>query len=114
MLQKELHLENFSPEDNNPFVSLSQKLEDRHKAASEFSRTVQAFETLNVDPAAVKGIWCILASIYHLGVAGVSKSKFQFLLYLHLWLFFIKFETICIYPYHILMAKCVVFAPQNI
>ncbi|XP_037923856.1 unconventional myosin-XVIIIa isoform X3 [Hermetia illucens] len=84
MLQKELHLENISPEDNNPFVSLSQKLEDRHKAASEFSRTVQAFETLNVDPAAVKGIWCILASIYHLGVAGVSKigtgptSRIQF------------------------------------
>lgn len=76
MLQKELHLENISPEDNNPFVSLSQKLEDRHKAASEFSRTVQAFETLNVDPAAVKGIWCILASIYHLGVAGVSKSEY--------------------------------------
>ncbi|XP_055375472.1 unconventional myosin-XVIIIa isoform X4 [Condylostylus longicornis] len=73
MLQKELHLENISPEDNNPFVSLSQKLEDRHKAAAEFVRIVQAFETLNIDPSAVRGVWHILAAIYHLGVAGVAK-----------------------------------------
>lgn len=75
-LQKELHLENISPEDNNPFVSLSQRLEDRHKSASEFGRVIQAFETLNIDQAAVKGIWYILAAIYHLGVAGVTKSKY--------------------------------------
>ncbi|XP_055903610.1 unconventional myosin-XVIIIa isoform X4 [Eupeodes corollae] len=72
-LQKELCLENISSEDNHPFVSLSQKLEDRHRAASEFTRTALAFDTLNIDPVAVKGIWTILASIYHLGIAGVTK-----------------------------------------
>lgn len=76
-LQKELCLENISSEDNHPFVSLSQKLEDRHRAASEFTRTALAFETLNIDAVAVKGIWAILAAIYHLGIAGVTKSELE-------------------------------------
>lgn len=73
ILQKELHLDNISSEDNHPFVSLSQKLEDRHRAAAEFLRTVMAFETLNIDSKAVRGVWSILAAIYHLGLAGVTK-----------------------------------------
>ncbi|XP_037808435.1 unconventional myosin-XVIIIa isoform X2 [Lucilia sericata] len=71
-LQKELHIDSLPAEDNHPFVSLSQKLEDRQRAAAEFMRVVQAFETLNIDPKAVRGIWSILASIYHLGLAGVT------------------------------------------
>ncbi|KAL9887348.1 myosin heavy chain-like isoform 2-T2 [Glossina fuscipes fuscipes] len=71
-LQKELHLESIPSEDNHPFVSLPQKLEDRQRSAAEFVRTVQAFETLNINPRAVRGIWSILASIYHLGLAGVT------------------------------------------
>lgn len=77
ILQKELHLETISSEDNHPFVSLSQKLDERHRFAAEFTRTAQAFDTLNIDPTAVRGIWHILAAIYHLGVAGVTKSKFK-------------------------------------
>ncbi|KAH8268385.1 hypothetical protein KR026_006186 [Drosophila bipectinata] len=73
LLQKELHLENISSEDSHPFISLSQKLEDRHRAANDFMRTVAAFETLNIDAKAVRGIWSILAAIYHLGIAGVTK-----------------------------------------
>ncbi|XP_020818590.1 unconventional myosin-XVIIIa isoform X1 [Drosophila serrata] len=73
LLQKELHLENISSEDSHPFISLSQKLEDRHRAANDFMRTVQAFESLNIDAKAVRGIWSILAAIYHLGIAGVTK-----------------------------------------
>ncbi|XP_033164474.1 unconventional myosin-XVIIIa-like isoform X1 [Drosophila mauritiana] len=73
LLQKELHLENITSEDSHPFISLSQKLEDRHRAANDFMRTVQAFETLNIDAKAVRGIWSILAAIYHLGIAGVTK-----------------------------------------
>ncbi|XP_034663367.1 unconventional myosin-XVIIIa isoform X1 [Drosophila subobscura] len=73
LLQKELHLENITSEDSHPFISLSQKLEDRHRAANDFMRTVQAFESLNIDAKAVRGIWSILAAIYHLGIAGVTK-----------------------------------------
>ncbi|KAH8294837.1 hypothetical protein KR018_003523 [Drosophila ironensis] len=73
LLQKELHLDNISSEDSHPFISLSQKLEDRHRAANDFMRTVAAFETLNIDAKAVRGIWSILAAIYHLGIAGVTK-----------------------------------------
>ncbi|XP_058973998.1 unconventional myosin-XVIIIa isoform X3 [Musca domestica] len=71
-LQKELYIDSLPAEDNHPFVSLSQKLEDRQRAAADFMRTTLAFETLNIDPKAVKGIWSILASIYHLGLAGVT------------------------------------------
>ncbi|KAM7364507.1 myosin heavy chain-like isoform 3-T7 [Cochliomyia hominivorax] len=71
-LQKELHIDSLPAEDNHPFVSLSQKLEDKQRASAEFMRVVQAFETLHIDPKAVKGIWSILASIYHLGLAGVT------------------------------------------
>ncbi|XP_023178548.2 unconventional myosin-XVIIIa isoform X3 [Drosophila hydei] len=73
LLQKELHLENISSEDSHPFISLSQRLEDRHRAANDFLRTVQAFETLNIDAKAVRGIWSILAAIYHLGIAGITR-----------------------------------------
>lgn len=77
-LQKELHLENLSSEDNNPFVSLSQKLEERSKAAIEFTKVCAAFETLSIEPSAVRGIWHILSAIYHLGVAGVTKGNLEF------------------------------------
>ena len=77
-MQKDLHLDNISSEDNHPFVSLSQKLEDRHRAAAEFTRTAMAFEMLNIDSKAVRGVWSILAAIYHLGLAGITKSR-QFL-----------------------------------
>uniref|UniRef100_A0A1I8PN10 Myosin motor domain-containing protein n=2 Tax=Stomoxys calcitrans TaxID=35570 RepID=A0A1I8PN10_STOCA len=71
-LQKELQIDSLPAEDNHPFVSVSQKLEDRQRAAADFMRTTLAFETLNIDPKAVRGIWSILASIYHLGLAGVT------------------------------------------
>ncbi|XP_067640485.1 unconventional myosin-XVIIIa isoform X2 [Eurosta solidaginis] len=73
LLQKELHLDNISAADNHPFVTLSQKLEERHRAAAEFMRTTQALESLNIEAKAVRGIWSILAAIYHLGLAGVTK-----------------------------------------
>ncbi|GAB0097354.1 Unconventional myosin-XVIIIa [Sergentomyia squamirostris] len=72
-LQKELHLDNISSDDNNPFVQLPQKLEDRQKASAEFVRLVQAFSMLNVEASSVKALWHVLAAIYHLGVAGVTK-----------------------------------------
>lgn len=79
-LQKELHLENISREENNPFVQLSQKLEDRQKASNDFKRLSQAFVTLNINELSVKVIWQILAAIYHLGVAGATKGIFLFVI----------------------------------
>lgn len=78
LLQKELHLDNISAADNHPFVSLSQKLEERHRAGAEFMRTTQALETLNIEAKAVRGIWSILAAIYHLGLAGVTRREYKY------------------------------------
>uniref|UniRef100_A0A1L8E4V2 Putative myosin n=1 Tax=Nyssomyia neivai TaxID=330878 RepID=A0A1L8E4V2_9DIPT len=72
-LQKELHLDSVSSDESNPFVHLPQKLEDRQKASTEFVRLVQAFSMLNVEVSSVKALWHVLAAIYHLGVAGVTK-----------------------------------------
>lgn len=76
MLQKELGLDRLVFENSNPFVSISQKLEEKQKATVEFNRLVEAFEVLNIDSSAVKAIWMVLAAIVHLGNAGVTKSKF--------------------------------------
>lgn len=73
-LQKELYLDHTIIEYNNPFVTISQKLEEKQKASAEFQRLVQAFETLNVEYASVKALWSVLAAIVHLGVAGVAKG----------------------------------------
>lgn len=75
LLQKELHLDHLTTENNNPFVSISQKLEEKQKASAEFSRLVQAFAALNVENSSVKALWAVLASIVHLGVAGVAKGN---------------------------------------
>lgn len=74
LLQKELGLDRMVFDNSNPFVSISQKLEEKQKATAEFIRLVQAFEALNTDATAVKAIWMVLASIVHLGFAGVAKG----------------------------------------
>lgn len=73
-LQKELGLDRLVFDNSNPFVSVSQKLDEKQKATAEFIRLVQAFEALNTDATAVKAIWMVLAAIVHLGVAGVAKG----------------------------------------
>lgn len=75
-LQKELGLDRIVFDNSNPFVSISQKLEEKQKATAEFVRLVQAFEALNAETAAVKAVWTVLASIVHLGLAGVAKGMF--------------------------------------
>lgn len=73
LLQKELQLDNVNLDENNLFVFLSSKLEDRQKASADFVRLMQAFYTLNVDQNSVKAIWCVLAAIFHLGLASATK-----------------------------------------
>ncbi|XP_063697134.1 unconventional myosin-XVIIIa isoform X2 [Culicoides brevitarsis] len=72
-LQKELHLDNINFDDSNPFISIPTKLDERAKASSDFVRLVQAFSTLGIPNNSVKALWCVLASIYHLGCAGATK-----------------------------------------
>jgi myosin XVIII len=72
-LKKELQLDNINLDETNLFVYISSKLEERQKASSDFVRLVQAFHTLNVDQNSVKAIWCVLAAIYHLGMASATK-----------------------------------------
>lgn len=74
MLQKELGIDRIVFDSNNPFVSVSQKLEEKQKATLEFNRLTQAFEVLGAEAASVKAIWMVLASIVHLGMAGVAKG----------------------------------------
>ncbi|XP_058174390.1 unconventional myosin-XVIIIa isoform X1 [Anopheles ziemanni] len=37
----------------------------------DYQRLCQAFRVLNIDPAAIKGIWYVLAAIHHLSQSGV-------------------------------------------
>lgn len=73
LLQKELQLDNVNLDENNLFVSISSKLEDRQKASADFVRLMQAFYTLNINQDSVKAIWSVLAAIYHLGLASATK-----------------------------------------
>ena len=73
LLQKELQLDGVNLDENNLFVSISSKLDERQKYSADFSRLVQAFYTLNVDQNSVKAIWSVLAAIYHLGSASAAK-----------------------------------------
>lgn len=79
-LRKELHLANLVSENSNAFVTPLQKHEDKQRAQVEFNRVVAAFRVLGVTEADEKVIWLVLASIYHLSCAGVTKtqSRWQF------------------------------------
>lgn len=77
LLQKELGLDRVAFENSNPFITISQKLEEKQKAATEFTRLVAAFDVLNIEASAVKAIWMVLASIVHLGNAGVAKGAIR-------------------------------------
>lgn len=78
LLQKELGLDRVAFENTNPFISISQKLEEKQKAATEFARLVASFDILNIEGSAVKAIWMVLASIIHLGNAGVAKGSIKY------------------------------------
>lgn len=73
LLQKELQLDNVNLDENNLFVIMSSKLDERQKASADFVRLMQAFYTLNVDQTSVKAIYCVLAAIFHLGLASATK-----------------------------------------
>lgn len=81
-LKKELLLDTITNvgSDNNLFVNIPSQLEERQKLSEEFKSLAQAFQTLSIDERMTKALWSILAAIYHLGSASVSRtnSRIQF------------------------------------
>ncbi|KAK2507533.1 hypothetical protein MC885_003223, partial [Smutsia gigantea] len=72
-LRTELHLNHLA--ENNAFgiVPLA-KLEEKQKAAQQFSKLQTAMKVLGICPDEQKACWLILAAIYHLGAAGATKG----------------------------------------
>lgn len=71
-LQKELGLDSHLLDENNVFVNVATKLEEKIKLSAEFSKVTKAFEVLKLDPGAVRTVWVVLAAIVHLGYAGAT------------------------------------------
>ncbi|XP_060534263.1 unconventional myosin-XVIIIa isoform X1 [Cylas formicarius] len=81
-LRKELYLDNISGNENNFFMSLLQKHEDKQRAQQEFVKTCGALTVLGVTDAEQKVLFSVLAAIFHLGCAGAvkvgSNTRYQF------------------------------------
>lgn len=75
-LRKELFLENISGNEQNAFITLLQKHEDKQRAQAEFVKVCNAFGVLGISEQEQKAVWCVLAAIFHLGCAGATKGKF--------------------------------------
>nr|XP_036864286.1 unconventional myosin-XVIIIa isoform X6 [Manis javanica] len=72
-LRTELHL-NHLPENSAFGIVPLAKLEEKQKAAQQFSKLQTAMKVLGISPDEQKACWLILASIYHLGAAGATKE----------------------------------------
>lgn len=59
------------------YAHLSLQLEEKQKAAQQFSKLQTAMKVLGISPDEQKACWLILASIYHLGAAGATKGNLQ-------------------------------------
>ncbi|XP_078451908.1 unconventional myosin-XVIIIa [Lampetra planeri] len=71
-LRTELYMGTFA--DVNVFgIAPLTKPEERQAAASEFSGLLSAMKTLGFDEKEQRGLWLVLAAIYHLGAAGATK-----------------------------------------
>ncbi|XP_035226560.1 unconventional myosin-XVIIIa-like isoform X1 [Stegodyphus dumicola] len=80
ILRKEMYLE--SMQDPNLFMTALHKDEDQKRACLSWAYINAAFQTLGVQESESKAIWCVLAAIYHLGVASACKGsngRLQFL-----------------------------------
>ncbi|KAJ8980816.1 hypothetical protein NQ317_000548 [Molorchus minor] len=74
-LRKELHLENLSGNENNPFMGLLQRHEDRQRAQLDFVKVCSAMNILGFADTEQRLIFSVLAAIFHLGCAGAVKGK---------------------------------------
>ena len=72
--KKELYLENLN--EPNLFLTPLQRIEDKTKASVAFNKiTNMAFKTMGVSNAEAQAVFSVLAAIYHLGVASVTKGN---------------------------------------
>uniref|UniRef100_A0A4W3J6Y9 Myosin XVIIIB n=1 Tax=Callorhinchus milii TaxID=7868 RepID=A0A4W3J6Y9_CALMI len=80
-LRTELHLHQLAQ--THMFGILpATKVEEKQRASLGFSRVQAALETLGVTADEQRAIWHVLASIYHLGAAGVCKvGRKQFMMF---------------------------------
>lgn len=75
LLQKELGLDLNMNDVKNLFVASSINAEDKLKFSTKFSKLVESFDVLKVDPSETRIIWSMLAAIIHLGYAGITTGK---------------------------------------
>ncbi|XP_014681276.1 PREDICTED: unconventional myosin-XVIIIa-like [Priapulus caudatus] len=79
-LRRELHLE--SMEETSLFMTPLSRVEDKQRAALSWGRVASAVEILGIQENEAKAMWCVIAAIYHLGVAGavtgMGSTKAQF------------------------------------
>ncbi|XP_034458601.1 unconventional myosin-XVIIIb-like isoform X1 [Hippoglossus hippoglossus] len=61
------------PESNSFGIVNPTKVEEKQRASVAFTKLLIAMETLGFTASEQKAIWHVLASIYHLGVAGACK-----------------------------------------
>merc|ERR1719412_1377623 len=52
-----------------------QRTEDRTKASTAWARIMESTKLLAIHPNEALSLWSVLAAIYHLGVASVSRSN---------------------------------------
>lgn len=71
-LKKELYLDNLN--DTCLFMTPLQRIDDQQKASLSWMYIKAAMQTLGIQEIELKAILNILAAIYHLGVAGASKT----------------------------------------
>ncbi|XP_017771630.1 PREDICTED: unconventional myosin-XVIIIa isoform X2 [Nicrophorus vespilloides] len=81
-LRKELFFDSLTGNEQNAFFVQLQKLEEKHRAQTDFGKVLNSFEVLGVHESDLKIIWSVLAAIFHLGCAGAAKNsnsnKYQF------------------------------------
>jgi len=70
--RKELHLENLG--DANPFMTPLQRSEDRQRATQSWVKICSATNVLKISSDELRAICCVLAAIYHIGLAGTAKG----------------------------------------
>ncbi|KAJ8953630.1 hypothetical protein NQ314_007235, partial [Rhamnusium bicolor] len=74
-LRKELFLDNLSGNENNPFMSMLQKHEDKQRAQLDFVKVCTSLNLLGVTENEQKLLFSVLAAIFHLGCAGAVKAN---------------------------------------
>ncbi|ELT98778.1 hypothetical protein CAPTEDRAFT_191825 [Capitella teleta] len=74
-LRKDLQLENLN--EPNLFMTPLQRTEDRQRAQQAWAKIMHSMTSLLMSQSEINSLVAIMAAIYHLGVAGVTKGPNQ-------------------------------------